>query len=69
MVRREKCPSCGALCEYDDRSVWEGNREREEFKCPECGYVLDIVFTDQLPHVRVIEKETKKQNKESLGNE
>ena len=25
------CSQCGALCEYDDGSVLEGNREQEEF--------------------------------------
>ena len=54
MLRREICSQCGSECEYDDKSVWEGNREMEEFRCPVCNYVLDTVFTDQLPNVRLI---------------
>ena len=58
MLIRKKCPKCGALCEYDDRSVWEGNREMEDFRCPICNYILDRIFTDQLPYVRLIETDT-----------
>lgn len=54
MLKRERCPNCGAECEYDDKSVFEGNREREEYKCPQCGYVLATAFTDQLPVVRIV---------------
>lgn len=54
------CPQCGAICEYDDRSVWEGNREQEEFICPECRYVLATAFTDQIPSVRLIKRGAKK---------
>lgn len=56
MIRREICPQCGSECEYDDKSVWEGNREMEDFCCPVCDYVLATVFTDQIPHVRLIKK-------------
>ena len=47
MIKRVICPECRSECEYDNKSVWEGNREFEDFKCPVCGYVLDTVFTDQ----------------------
>lgn len=56
MIKRVICPQCGAECEYDNKSVWEGCREMEEFCCPECHCVLDTVFTDQIPNVRVIKK-------------
>lgn len=57
MIRTVVCAKCGATCEYDDRSKWEGNREFEDFKCPICGYVFDTVFTDQFPRVRLIKKD------------
>lgn len=60
MVIRVTCPKCGSECQYDDRSVWEGNREREDFNCPVCGYVLDTVFTDQIPNVLLIKKGEKR---------
>lgn len=56
MVRREVCPKCKAECQYDTRSVVEGNRELEEYVCPVCGYVLDTAFTDQIPVVTLIKK-------------
>ena len=56
MTRRETCPQCDSVCEYDDKSVWEGNREMEDFCCPVCHYVLVTVFTDQIPNVRLIKK-------------
>ena len=55
MVKRVMCPKCGAICEYDDKSVWEGNRDFEDVECPICGYVLATVFTDLLPKARVIQ--------------
>ena len=60
MIKRVICPECGSECEYDNKSVWEGNREFEDFGCPVCGHVLDRVFTDQLPNVRLIKKGDKK---------
>jgi len=56
MVRRIICPDCRSECEYDDKSVWEGNREMEDFCCPVCQCVLATVFTDQIPNVRLIKK-------------
>lgn len=63
MAKRVACSECGAICEYDDRSVWEGNREFEEFKCPVCGNVLATVFTDQIPKVKLISKGAGNSNK------
>lgn len=60
MVKRVICPECGSECQYDDKSVWEGNREMEEFESPVCGYVLDTVFTDQIPTVTLIKKGEKR---------
>ena len=56
MKRRAVCEKCGSLLEYDDKSVWLGNREREDICCPECDTVVDTVFTDQIPTVYVIKK-------------
>ena len=44
---------------YDEKTVWEGNREHEEFLCPECGNVIGTAFTDQIPTVRLIKKGSK----------
>lgn len=60
MVKRVICPECGSECQYDDRSVWEGNREMEDFECPVCGHILARVFTDQIPNVILIKKGEKK---------
>ena len=54
-MNRVKFPQCGSLCEYDTSTIWEGNREREDFCCPKCGYLLDSVVTDRVPNVRIIE--------------
>lgn len=54
MKHRVTCSNCGALCEYDDRSVWEGNRDFEDFECPCCHEVIARVFTDQMPYVTLI---------------
>ena len=56
------CSKCGAICEYDDRSVWEGNREHEDFLCPECGNIIGSAFTDQNPTVRLVKKGNKSRN-------
>ena len=56
MVKRVLCPECGSECQYDDRSVWEGNREMEDFECPVCGHILARVFTDQIPNVILIRR-------------
>ena len=53
MKRRTTCENCGAILEYDDKSVWLGNRDREDIYCPECETVVDTIFTDQIPIVHV----------------
>jgi hypothetical protein len=58
--RRVVCEECKSTLEYDDRSVCLGNRDREDIKCPICKNIVDTVFTDLIPNVRVIQKgETK----------
>ena len=57
MINKISCLKCGTLCEYDDKPVWEGNRDFEEVKCPKCREVLDEIFTDQIPVVRIIEED------------
>lgn len=56
MSKRITCPKCSSILEYDDRSVYEGNRDFEDFDCPICGYTVATVFTDSLPVVHVISK-------------
>ena len=55
-MKQQRCPQCGSHCEYEISTVWEGNREREEYYCPKCGYLLDSVVTDRVPNVRIIEE-------------
>ena len=43
---------------YDDKSIWEGNRDFEDIKCPVCGTIIDRVFTDLNPAVEVVKKGT-----------
>ncbi len=54
-MKQQRCPQCGSMCVYETSTVWEGNREREDFCCPKCGYVLDSVVTDRVPNVRIID--------------
>ncbi|MBR1598788.1 MAG: hypothetical protein IJ661_07760 [Lachnospiraceae bacterium] len=61
------CSQCGAICEYDDHSVWEGNREHEDFLCPKCGNVIGSAFTDLIPIVTVIKKGEKETKNEIIG--
>ena len=60
MIKKVICPVCESECQYDDCSIWEGNREREEFNCPVCGYTLDTIFTDQIPNVILVTKGEKR---------
>ncbi len=36
MKKTVTCKKCGSVLEYDDKSIWEGNRENEELECPVC---------------------------------
>ncbi len=56
MIHRVTCDKCGSISEYDDRSIWESNREREEVECPVCGNIIGSVFTDLIPVARLISK-------------
>lgn len=56
MKRRVVCDNYKSLLEYDDRSVWLGNRECEDVPCPVCKNIVDTVFTVLIPNVRVIKK-------------
>ena len=56
MMHRAICNRCGSISEYDDKSIWEGNREFEDITCPECGNIIGSVFTDLIPVVRLIKK-------------
>lgn len=46
----------GSILEYDDKSVWEGNRDFEDITCPICKKIVATVFTDLVPVVRVIKE-------------
>ena len=37
MIHRVTCDRCGSISEYDDKSIWEGNREH---RVP-CGWKYD----------------------------
>nr|WP_296099098.1 hypothetical protein [uncultured Mediterraneibacter sp.] len=56
MIHRVTCKECGSILEYNDKSVWEGNRYPEDIECPECGNIVGSVFTDLTPEVRLIKK-------------
>lgn len=56
MLRRIICNKRRAELEYDDKSVWEGNRDFEQVFCPICGNEVDSVFTDLIPIVRIVKK-------------
>lgn len=56
MIHRVVCDRCKSLLEYDDKSVWEGNRDREDVECPVCHFIVGSVFTDLIPQARVIKK-------------
>nr|WP_297708944.1 hypothetical protein [uncultured Butyrivibrio sp.] len=53
-MKRIMCPKCGCLVEYNDKTVWEGNREFEDVNCPNCGEHLDRVFIDGSPNERIV---------------
>jgi len=55
-MKKVKCPKCGCTVEYNDKAVWEGNREFEDVDCPNCNEHLDRVYTDGLPNPRIVEK-------------
>ena len=46
MLKRVICNKCKSILEYDDKSVWEGNRDFEDFICPVCKNVVATVLTD-----------------------
>lgn len=54
MIHRVTCDRCGSISEYDDKSIWEGNREHEDIECPVCGNIIDSAFTDLTPVARLI---------------
>ncbi len=56
IVKTVVCEKCGNTIEYEDKSVFEGNREFEEVVCPVCGNELCQVFTDLFPNPRVVKK-------------
>ena len=58
-MKRVKCPKCGCIVEYNDKSVWEGNRDFEEVKCPNCKEQLDRIFMDGFPNPRIVESNDK----------
>lgn len=49
----------GSISEYDDKSIWEGNREFENVECPVCGNIIGRVFTDLIPEASLIKSSDK----------
>ena len=56
MIHRVTCDRCGSISEYDDKSIWEGNREFENVECPMCGNIIGRVFTDLTPVASLIKR-------------
>ena len=56
MFKKITCDKCKSILEYDDKSVWEGNRDLENITCPICKKIVATVFTDLVPVVRVIKE-------------
>lgn len=56
MWKKVICDKCNSELEYEDKSVWEGNREREQVYCPVCGNEVSSVFIDLIPQVRVVKR-------------
>lgn len=56
MIHRVTCDRCGSISEYDDKSIWEGNREFEDVECPVCGNIIGRVFTDLIPEASLIKR-------------
>lgn len=55
MLRKVICSKCNVVLEYDDKSVWEGNRDFEDVNCPNCGNKIATVFTDLIPNIRIVD--------------
>ena len=56
MICQVTCNRCDSISEYDDKSIWEGNREYEDIECPVCGNIIGSAFTDFTPVARPIKK-------------
>ena len=40
MFKKVTCDKCKSILEYDDKSVWEGNRDFEDITCPICKKIV-----------------------------
>lgn len=56
MWKKTTCNKCNSILEYEDKSVFEGNREHEDISCPVCKNIVASVFTDLIPSIRLIEE-------------
>lgn len=56
MWKKVICNKCNSELKYENKSVMEGNREREEVCCPVCGNKVASIFTDLIPQVRVAKR-------------
>ena len=56
MIHRVTCDKCNSTLEYDDKSIWEGNREHEDVVCPACGNIIGRPFTDLIPVAQLIKR-------------
>lgn len=59
-----KCPECGALIDFEEDEVEEG----ETFSCPECAVDLEVVNTHPL-ELDVIEDEEEEEEASELKEE
>lgn len=59
-----KCPDCGALIDFEEDEVEEG----ETFSCPECAVDLEVVNIHPL-ELDVIEDEEEEEEAVSEGDE
>ncbi len=61
MWKRVTCKKCNSVIEYEDKSIFEGNREREDVQCLICKNIVAHVFTDLIHDVRLV-KDGRKSN-------
>ena len=54
MWKTVTCEKCKSIIKYEDKSIVEGNREREEIHCLICQNVVAHVFTDLIPNVLLV---------------
>ena len=56
IMRIVKCTKCGCDVGYNEKSIWEGNRDFEDVNCPNCNEYITKIFTDGNPNPYLINK-------------